>query len=174
MRSATTRVQRRWLAVAFLLLACGGGAQVARAADTCTVTAQPVAFGVYDPISITPATGTVSISVECTGNPHDVLLRLSTGGSGTYAQRRMTVISGTATLGYNLYVDPTYTQVFGDGTGGSATVQCKTGANSGGCTGSNPSGSTRRAVRPVYGRLPAGQDAAPGNYRDTIRVDVIF
>lgn len=147
-------------------------ATVAHAADTCTVSTQPVAFGVYDPIATAPLQGTGMVTVECTGNPHDVQLALTPGNSGTYAARYMR--SGTATLGYNLYLDLAHTRVFGDGNGGSFAAQCRTGTNSGNCLGFNPSGATRTAVVSFHALLPAGQDVAPGDYADLVQVVVTF
>lgn len=80
---------------------------------------------------------------------------LSTGSSGTYSQRRMT--SGTAFLGYNLYVSALRTIVWGDGitTGTVSTVD-------------------NNVDLPVYGRIPGLQNVPPGAYSDTIIVTVTF
>lgn len=159
------------LSAAFALLAASA-APVAHAADTCMVSTQPVVFGVYDPIATAPLQGTGTVTVECTGNPHDVQVALSPGNSGTYAARHMS--SGATTLGYNLYLDLAHTRVFGDGSGGSFAAQCKTGTNSGNCLGFNPSGSLRTAVLSFHALLPAGQDVAPGDYADLVQVVVTF
>ncbi|MBB3047521.1 spore coat protein U-like protein [Litorivivens lipolytica] len=70
--------------------------------------------------------------------------------------------SGANSLNYNLYTDPTYLTVWGDGNGGTATVPGAIGV----------------LLLPidhvVYGRIPAGQNSAAGNYSDTISVTVTY
>lgn len=128
----------------------------APARATCTVTATPVAFGAYLPFSAAPTDSTGTVSLHC-GPPADVVIALSTGGSGSYASRLMA--SGGSHLNYQLYSNAARTTVWGDGTGGTVTV-------SESVTGSETS--------TVYGRIPALQGVAPGFYVDTITVTVTF
>lgn len=69
-------------------------------ASTCTVTANPIAFGNYNPFAAA----------------------LSTGQSGTYNPRY--IISGTTSdeLDYVLYTSAARVTIFGDGTAGTQTV----------------------------------------------------
>jgi len=87
-------------------------------------------------------------------------IRLSTGGSGSFAARRMQ--SGGNQLQYNLYRDITRTQIWGDGTGGSYSV-----------TGTIVIlGSA--IPYPVYGSIPGNQNVSSGAYSDTIQVTVTY
>jgi len=69
-------------------------------------------------------------------------------------------------LNYNLYFDAAFTQIRGDGTGGSQT---------GGATLTVSSSSrTASATSTIYGRMPAAQNAVPGSYADTIVVTITY
>lgn len=159
----------RWLTL--LCLLCLSSLANAQSAD-CTVSSTGVAFGVYDPIADTVVDGAGQITVDCRPGNVAFTVNLRTGGSGSYAARRMN--AGSETLEYNLYLNAARTTVFGDGSGGTQTASCITGITVNGCTGSNPPGPARRATLPFYGRIPAGQDAAAGLYGDTVQVDIVF
>ena len=70
------------------------------------------------------------------------------------------------TLQYNLYTDNTYKTVFGDTTGGSATV------------GGAGAGMGTQVPTVVYGQLTDSTynqaNGAPGSYSDTITVTVTY
>lgn len=141
----------------------------ARAAVTCTVSATGPAFGVYNPLSTSPllANGQVSASCTLTGTTATTVSltsNYSTGSSGTFAQR--TMLSGASALGYNLYYDAAFSQVRGDGTGGS-----QQGGATFNLTRTAPTASVTSVI---YGRIPALQDVAPGSYVDTIVVTVTY
>ena len=76
------------------------------------------------------------------------------------------MLSGTNKLNYNLFYDAAYTQIRGDGTGGSTT-----GGASFTLTKADPTQSTTSTI---YGRIPSGQDVAAGSYTDTIIVTVTY
>jgi len=76
------------------------------------------------------------------------------------------MLSGASQLSYNLYFDTAYTQIRGDGTGGS-----QTGAATLNLTTGNR---TQSATGTVYGRAPASQDIADGSYSDTIIFTVTY
>jgi spore coat protein U-like protein len=161
----TARTTRRL--PARVLLGCAGLALLVTvpahgAIASCTVTAIGVAFGTYTPLQAAPLDMNGTVNISCTGvhGRNSVTIDLSTGLSNSYLNR--TLSTGTATLIYNLYYDAAYTQVWGNGTGGSvegsATIR-------------------RRAPNvslPVYGAVAARQDAAPGSYTDTITVTVNY
>lgn len=65
---------------------------------------------------------------------------------GSFAAREMP--NGASSLLYNLYADPGYTQVWGDGTSSTVTVPV-TFATAG------------TQTIPVYGRIPKGQMLCP-------------
>jgi spore coat protein U-like protein len=142
----------------------------AAAAASCTVSATGPAFGVYDPFNTTARTanGTVQAVCNYTGGPGvttiSMVARYSTGFSGNYANRYM--LSGTNRLSYNIYFDPAFTRIRGDGTGGSfaATATLRVSA----------SNRTDSESGTIYGRIPAGQDALPGAYADTITLTVTY
>lgn len=143
----------------------------AHAAATCTVSATGPAFGIYDPLKPTPTFANGSVTATCTlnsGRSQTVTLvsSYSAGNSGNFSSRSM--LSGASVLSYNLYYDDAYTQIRGDGTGGSLT-----GSASLTLTRSNPT-QTLTPPSVIYGRIPAGQDVPAGSYSDTIVITVTY
>jgi len=144
--------------------------QIASAAVSCSINVTGPVFGVYNPLTPTPTVTTSIITATCTltGNTSttvNLTSSYSTGSSGTYAARTMK--SGSNSLNYNLYFDAAFTQIRGDGTGGSQT--------GGGTLTLTPSLRTDTTpISTIYGRIPAGQDVAPGNYSDTITVTITY
>ena len=134
----------------------------APAQAACTVTTVSVAFGAYDPTTGTADDSVGSATAQCKRNDPAPNIALSTGGSGTYSPRRMT--GGVWTLNYNLYTNVARTIVFGDGTGGTATVNPP---------GVNVPGNTDYTAT-IYGRIPALQNVGAGGYTDTITVTVTW
>lgn len=130
-------------------------------AAACGVNASSVAFGAYSPFSLLPLDTAGNVQVNCS----DVLLaltytlRLDPGGGGIYAPRRLA--GGAYGLDYNLYTDPARTLVWGDGSAGTLTV-----------TGAFAVSGT--ADHPVYGRVSASQNVAPGSYADAIVVTIEY
>jgi spore coat protein U-like protein len=131
---------------------------------SCTVSTDTLSFG-----SITPLAGQVDavgeIDVSCFGlttGLDSMTISLSTGGSGTYASRRM--INGANTLAYNLYSDAGRTVIWGNGTGGSSSLVVQNQL-------SLLSWSTST---PVYARIPSAPSTRPGTYTDTIVVTVVW
>jgi spore coat protein U-like protein len=151
-----------WRACALTLLLFAG--LEARAAD-CTVSAVGVNFGVYEPFIATPDDSVGQITVTCThvsGPAIDVryTVTLSTGSSGSYTPRRLR--AGSGLLGYNLWSDPALSSIWGNGSSGTVIISglLKVGPGVG--------NEIRSAVHPIYGRIPALQDAAEGDYLDSI------
>jgi spore coat protein U-like protein len=122
----------------------------------CSVSTLGVTFGNYDVFSGLNNDITGTVNVNCVSST-SYSISLSSG-FGTYATRTMT--SGTNLLAYNLYLDPTRLTVWGDGSAGTGTVS---GTGTGATVGS-----------PVYGRIPAGQNAYVGSYTDIVTVTVTF
>jgi spore coat protein U-like protein len=155
---------RRLLTTVVLL-----ASKLSLAAVSCSVTATGPAFGTYNPLNASATFANGLVTATCTllsGGTTTVNLvsSYSTGSSGTYATR--TLISGANQLNYNLYYDAGYTQIRGNGTGGSTT-----GSASLTLTSAQPTG---QAQGTIYGRIPASQDVAPGSYLDTIVVTVTY
>lgn len=136
---------------------------------TCTVSAGNIAFGIYNPLSTTANAATGALKITCTGagsgsKSVTASLTLSTGLSGNYTTR--TMLSGLNSLNYNIYWSTAYSQVMGDGSGGSfaGTTNAFTVTAGGSST----------ATGTMYGLIPAQQDVAPGLYADTILVTVEY
>jgi spore coat protein U-like protein len=151
------------------MLALPGAAE---AALDCTISTVGVAFGVYDPSLSTPDDSNGSVNVTCfyTGpggaDSTNYSVALSTGSGGSYAPRRLS--AGASRMNYNLFRDAGRSQIWGNGTAGTSIVtgNIKVGPGAG--------NNTRTANHPVYGRIPALQDADTGNYSDTILVTLTF
>jgi spore coat protein U-like protein len=145
--------------------------QVCRAATTvnCTASTTGIAFGLYDPFSAVANASTGTIKVTCSGSgtgSANVTLNvtLSTGLSGSFATRKM--FSGVNSLNYNIYWSTAYSQIVGDGTGGSFA---------GSTTPFNvPAGGSNFATGTFYGLIPATQNVSPGSYADLITVTVTY
>ena len=118
---------------------------------SATLTFGPTAYNVYN---ATDTTQIGTISYKCPP-PLFPVVSLSASANGAYRPRQMT--SGANTLAYEIYFDTAMTVVWGVGAdsqavatgGGTSTVQ-------------------------MYGRIFAQQDAAVGNYTDTITVTFNF
>lgn len=133
----------------------------ANAAVSCSVTATGVAFGIYTPLQTAALAANGTIAISCTGVLYDAAtVSLSTGLSGSYTNR--TLRSGAAALDYNLYTSANGSQIWGNGTGGTGTVQAVLWFFA----------PTTNLT--VYGAVNAGQDPAPGTYMDTITVSVAY
>lgn len=137
----------------------------ARAVADCTVSTVGVNFGVYDPLIAAPDDSVGEITVTCThlsGPAVEVryTLTLSTGSSGTYAQRLLR--SGPTTLGYNLSVDLARSRIWGNGGVGTVIV---TGTLK---VGPGEGNGSRTAVHSIYGRIPGRQDTLDGDFSDSI------
>ena len=141
------------------------GAFEARAVADCTVSVVGVSFGIYDPYLTTPDDSVGDITVTCThlsGPAIEVryTVTLSTGSSGSFAPRQLR--SGPAMLGYNLWSDSGRSSIWGNGSAGTVIVSGALRVGPGQGNGS------RSAVHSIYGRIPALQDAAEGDYVDSI------
>jgi spore coat protein U-like protein len=167
--SAGRARRRRQQAAALVALAALLLPSWAAAAVSCSVTATGPAFGVYNPLSASPALSNGQVSASCTltgGGATTVSLvsSYSAGSSNSFANR--TMLSGASTLNYNLYYDAAFTQVRGNGTGGSQTGGATLNLSNG-----NP---TQSVTAVIYGRIPAGQDVTPGSYADIIVVTITY
>jgi spore coat protein U-like protein len=140
-----------------------------QAAANCTVSAIGPAFGAYDPLNATATLANGSVLATCTwtgggATTLSLVSSYSPGNSGSFPNRYM--LSGTNRLDYNLYFNAAFTQIRGDGTGGSQT---------GGATLTVSSGSpTATASGVIYGRILPGLNAVPGSYLDTITVTITY
>lgn len=152
-------MKRSCLALAALISLAASPARAA----TCSITeVQAVAFGAYDPFSGASgnATGYVTYVCSLINILDRVTLDLSTGSSGTYTPWR-TLLSGSHPLNYNLYLDATFTQLWGNGSGGTFHF------------GPQPLPIIPTRVF-IYGYIPPSQNAWQGSYADTITITMSF
>ncbi|HUX72537.1 MAG TPA: spore coat U domain-containing protein [Steroidobacteraceae bacterium] len=138
-------------------------------AVNCTVSASGINFGIYDPLASAGDASIGTLQVTCYGRGAGaktiaVGFSLGAGSSGNFRTR--TMHSGANKLRYNIYWNPQYTLVAGDGNGGSYTG------------GAGPitvvSGRSARASGTMYGYVPAAQNVAAGSYTDMITVTVSY
>lgn len=167
-RSGARRAALRATATLVLGIAALDAHQ-ALAAVSCSTSAPTLAFGNYDPSLATPTDITSGMTVTCTRailDPWSVAytISLSTGGSGSYAARRMN--AGTSLLNYNVYTNASRSQVWGDGTGSTGIV--------GATINFNLFQFSKSAMHTAYGRIPAGQNASAGSYNDNLVVTLTF
>ena len=145
-----------------LAVVWAGGA----AAQSCTAGATALAFGLYQPLSGASSDSTATVSVTCASPlmPASIsyVIQLGTGNSGSYVSRALA--SAGARLPYQIYMDPAYLRVLGDGTSGTSTA----------------ADSYLSIAVPItrnhtaYGTIPAAQRAGIGIYADVLTVTIIY
>jgi spore coat protein U-like protein len=163
-RNVTVRLRR---------LRPGSAASLATATMAASATINPacsvvtngsLAFGAYDPTSAAPLDAAGAVQFRCTATS-----TFDIGIGGTAGARRMSGPDGE-TLGYELYSDAARTNTWGN------AQDADTVAADDAADGSGNGLSTLRAAqaRTVYGRVPAGQVKAAGNYSDTLTITVYY
>ena len=126
---------------------------------SCSVSANPLAFGSYDPTATAPLDAATTLSVLCTvGTSFTVGLNAGTAPGATVTTRQMT--NGASALSYALYQSAARTTIWGN-TPGTNTPPPTTAL-------ATPTSLT------VYGRVPASQNVPAGGYSDTITVTVNY
>lgn len=125
--------------------------------DVCTIAANPLDFGIYNPLSGANLDAQTTIDVTCTLNtPYTIASNAGIGIGASIATRKLT--NGGSTINYSLYSDALHTALWGNGGGqliagnGTGVVQAIT----------------------VYGRIAASQNVVTGNYADTVQVTVTY
>jgi spore coat protein U-like protein len=127
--------------------------------NNCSITATPLAFGNYDPTSVTDTAGTNTVSVTCTGSAaYAIALNGGATSGSTIAQRKM-ADTANHTLNYGLYQDSGHTVLWGDGTTGTK----KTGT-----------GTSTAQNYVTYGVITHAQAVPAGAYTDTITATITF
>lgn len=124
-----------------------------------------LAFGNYDVFSQANDTSQGTVTVSCTRRGRrpppltvNFTVSLSPGNAGSYSPRAMAGPAGM--LGYNIYADPNYATIWGDGSPGTQTVP---GAVAFG------RGQTSAATSlTIYGSVPARQNVTAAAYSDSI------
>lgn len=153
--------------LALTLLCAGGGPALANGCSISgngpVVTASAIAFGPYSATQSSPDSANGTVQIRCPlgiGLLPSFDIALSAGNGGGFAPRRMSL--GTKHLGYNIYTSAAYSSVWGDGSNGTVTQSYAALLSLGTISFT------------TYGRIPAGQFAAPGTYADTITVTVTY
>ncbi|MGH7084442.1 MAG: Csu type fimbrial protein [Acetobacteraceae bacterium] len=122
---------------------------------TCTVSANPLAFGNYSGVAVAQQT---TLLVQCTPSTHyNVGLNAGTGSGATTTTRVMT--GGPGTLDYQLFQNVAHTINWG---------------NTLGTDTASGEGNGHSQTLAVYGRIPAGQFPPIGSYADTVTVTVTY
>jgi spore coat protein U-like protein len=117
----------------------------------CGIFASDLNFGIYTGTEVDANT---TIQIGCSTNTHySVGLSAGTGYQASVTNRSMTLTGGTAQLSYALYSNA------GHSTNWGYTIGTDTVAGAGNNAVQNIT---------VYGRIPARQSVATGNYTDTI------
>ena len=127
----------------------------------CTISTAPVTFGAYDPVAANataPLDAIGSVTVACTKGAV-AKVGLNSGANAQGTTRRMG--QGTAEyLIYEIYKDTTHATIWGDTADTALDIPA--------APNRNPRTFT------AYGRIAAAQDAAVGNYTDTVVATVNF
>jgi spore coat protein U-like protein len=124
----------------------------------CTITATPVAFGIYDVFSPTSLASTGSVRYQCEWIVFNRTVYLSKGSASSNSPRQ--IVSGSDRLNYNLYLDAAHTQIWGDPSPYSYNA--------------NGLAFFPDVTLTVYGLIFAGQDVPTGNYSDFIVATINF
>jgi spore coat protein U-like protein len=149
----------------FVGLAAALSLVLARAAyaATCSIGAiVGVAFGSYDVFSGSALDSAGSVTYRCddVAALDTIMVQLSRGSSITFQPR--TLIRGAHQLQYNLYLDPSRSTVWGDGSSGTGQYGPTLPPN-----GAN-------VLLNIYGRMPSRQNVHVGAYSDTVVVSIVF
>jgi len=158
----------KWALLAALAASLTFSATGSRAADCGVSVGSPLNFGIYDTINALP--GSTVITVSCTrstGQAEVVPITIAlSSGPGSYAARQMNLISGPELMLYNLYTTLARTQVWGDGTAGTAVVTNT--INLPGPPGNPPQTSTYT----IFGLIGGNQNLPAGTYQTTAAITV--
>jgi spore coat protein U-like protein len=125
----------------------------------CTITVDDLAFGTVTDLTPEIEASTTG-AVTCTGiSPVSVSFDAGTGGASTFATRQMAL--GTDTVDYNLYADAAHTEILGDGSTGTVTIDFTS-------TGGDD-------AFDVFGQTAPAQNPKPaGTYTSTVTATVTF
>ena len=126
---------------------------------SCTIETRPLSFGNFDPQANADVDAVAQVIYTCDNRAKKIRIDMSSGTSNSF-DRSMS--NGGYNLAYNIYLDATHRTVWGDGVLGTDVYY-----------ENNPPNGTPVVVL-AYGRIPARQDPAPGQYTDVLTVRVLF
>src|SRR5687768_10780403 len=95
-----------------IVLFVGGRADAAK----CTVSTTSINFGTYNVFSSNPIDSMATLTYNCNGGAQNVMVTLDAGDNGSFSARLLA--RNTERLSYNLFVDPSHSVVWGNGTAG--------------------------------------------------------
>jgi spore coat protein U-like protein len=163
----TQRGIARAAALLLFWLACAGNSL----AGACSVTSSGMSFGQYQPLTFagklasTDRTSDTSIAVVCTAIASGGSYTISLGPSAqsnSIVPRYLWHDGGGPGMAFNIYLDATYTSVWGDGFTGTVL------------RGNIPAGDSTQS-HSVFGRVPAGQSQLPaGNYSGPLTMTIVY
>ncbi len=132
-------------------------------AITCSFTGTTgVNFGAYNVFDASPLDSTGSVTLYCSSVQPTDLVTIELGGGNSSNPASRYLLSGAVTLNYNLYLDPSRSVIWGNGSMGTSVL------------GPQSIADMTPTTWTVYGRIPAMQNVAAGSYSDTILVTVQF
>ncbi len=156
-------MHRLFIAISILLFLTMHNAS---AGENCSTSPPTITFPTYYTTNASATTVTASLPVTCiTDNSGtrtvSYTVTFSAGSSGSSANRRMA--NGGNTLNYNIYKNSGYSQIYGNGTGGTVII-------------SNAYSfiTSRTDNYAIYSKIPALQNVYVGNYSDSVSVTVTW
>ncbi|HET7707828.1 MAG TPA: spore coat U domain-containing protein [Thermoanaerobaculia bacterium] len=150
----------RNIATLALMLFC---VPAARANCTWNQAPSTVDFGTYSAFTGGNLAATSPFQVKCSPNSRGQVV-ISAGTPPASFTPRTLKGPGGRSLPYNLYLDATYTAIWGDGTGGSVAPAAYSTGRGGGNTYFDGT---------IYAFLPDGGDVPSGTYIDAVSVDIV-
>ncbi len=142
-----------------LCLALVGGCATA----ACSISVTPLSFGVYDVFATSPLRSVGFFNITCDQVP-PLAVTIAVGPSSTtgiISSRGMRQIGGIDVLNYNVFVDPSFARLWGDGISGGTTVTQAVNRN-------------KPWNAPIYGSLAPRQNVMAGGYSDRLLVTVTW
>jgi len=130
---------------------------------SCTIETRPLSFGNYEPEANADLDAVAQVIYTCDNQAKKIRIEMTTGQANQFnPYRRMSAGTGMDFLDYNVYLDATRQTVWGQGLYNTDVYY-----------ENNPPNGTPVIVT-AYGRIPARQDPAPGQYVDVLTVRVLF
>ena len=136
---------------------------------TCRIDVRPVSFGDYDPLDGGAVYAIGQVIYVC-GNlgeleasaSKSIRIEMTTGSANQFTPRVMLGPVAGQQLEYNLFLDSTFTTIWGQGAFGTDVY-----------VDNSPPNRTPVVV-PVYARIPGRQDVPVGQYADAVTARIVF
>ncbi|MDX1810565.1 MAG: spore coat U domain-containing protein [Gammaproteobacteria bacterium] len=142
--------------ILLILLQCSA---LAHAASNCSANVSPLNFPPYDMFDGAPSQSQTEIAINCdTDLPYVVKIGPGQNALGDFSRRQLLSGDGGNPLFYNLFLDSSYSRIWGDGNGFS---EFYSGVGLG-----------RPEILRVFGRIPVSQNIRPGLYTDSVIITI--